>query len=236
MRGANYLDVEQGSPEWFAARKGCVTGSHIADVVMKRKRGEGELAVRHNYKMQLVAERLSGLTTTTFVSSDMEWGTKTEPLARAAYEINRDTAVDRIGFVYHPTIKWAGASPDGLIGDLGLCEIKCPKTETHLEYILADIVPVEYRPQMYWQMECCEREYDDFISYDPRLPENLQLFVCRLERDADIQAEMRSEVEKFLSEVEDIIKSLPTKKGVSPLEHQLAASLCITEHDIRSAL
>ena len=236
MRGANYLDVEQGSPEWLAAKKGCVGASHISDVLSKLKRSDAESASRRAYKMQLVAERLSGLTTTTFVNAAMEWGTQTEPLARAAYEIATDAMVDRIGFVYHQTIKWAGASPDGLIGEDGLLEIKCPNSTTHLEYILADYPPAEYKPQMLWQMACTGRKWCDFVSYDPRMPENLQLFVCRLERDDAVIAEMEAEVIKFLAEVDEVIAKLPTKKGVSPLEHQLAASLHITEQDIRSAL
>ena len=198
----------QGDAEWLAVRCGCVSSSRIAAVTAKRQRGTGELAARTDYRQDLVIERLTGNSTDSYVSPAMEWGVETEPLARAAYEIKTSATVERVGFVLHPTIKWAGASPDGLVADDGLVEIKCPNSSTHLSYIMGRVVPEEYRPQIMWQMAVCEREWCDFVSYDPRLPENLQLFVCRMQRDDAAIAEMEKEVIKFIGEVEQTLEQL----------------------------
>lgn len=223
MNHPRFVDCEQRSPEWLAARLGCVTASGIADVMATLKRG-GESASRMSYKWQLVAERLSGLTTENYVSTPMQWGIDQEPLAREAYQIAKDVAVEQIGFVYHPTLKWAGASPDGLVGADGLLEIKCPNTETHLQYRFAGVVPSQYQMQMLWQMECAERQWCDFVSYDPRLPAEYQLFVKRFERDEGALAAIRGQVVLFLGEVEEILAGLANPVT---LEGQLRASITV---------
>lgn len=198
--------MEQGTPEWLAARAGLVTASRIADVMAKIK--SGEAASRRDYRAQLVAERISGNPSPSFTNAAMQWGTENEPFARAAYELEYDVTVDQVALIRHPDIVFAGASPDGLVNGDGLVEIKCPNTATHIKYALAGKAPADYQYQMLWQMECTGRQWCDFISYDPRMPEDMQLFVVRFERDQDRINEIKEEVVKFLAEVEAEIKSL----------------------------
>jgi len=204
----NILTFEQGSIEWKQARAGKVTASRVADVMAKVKTGES--ASRRNLKAQLVAEILTNTPQdSTFTNAAMQWGTDQEPFARAAYEVAKHVMVDQVGMVLHPTLDRCAASPDGLVGDDGLVEIKCPNTATHLDYLLAGTVPKDYQPQMLWQMACTGARWCDFVSFDPRLPEHLQLFIKRFERDQARIDEMEAEVTAFLSEVDAIIQKLP---------------------------
>jgi len=205
--------MEQGTPEWHAARLGKVTASKINDVMAKLK-GGGEAAGRRNYRAQLVAERLTGEPTETYCSDAMRRGSEMEPLAREAYEFLTGTTVEQIGFIDHPTIPMTGCSPDGLIGDDGMLEIKCPNTATHIDWLLGGKVPPEHVNQMRWQMECAGREWCDFASYDPRLPVELQLFVApRLWVDFSAVAPIRIEVMTFLAEVNEIVGKLRAIAG-----------------------
>jgi putative phage-type endonuclease len=190
---------EQGSPEWFAARLGKVTASRIADVVAKTKTGPS--ASRANYMAELLAERLTGVTAESFKSDAMKWGTENEPDARAAYEFYRNETVTEVGFVLHPNIDQSGASPDGFVGDDGLVEIKCPNTATHMDTLLGKMVPAKYVNQMQWQMACTGRQWCDFVSYDPRMPEHLRMFVKRMPRDDKRIKELETEVAGFLLEI-----------------------------------
>lgn len=199
--------IEQGSPEWFAARLGKVTASKLNDVMATLKSG-GEAATRKNYRAQLIAERLTGAKMESFTNSAMQWGTDNEPIARAMYEIKTGNDVTQVGIIDHPSIAMTAASPDGLIGDDGLIEIKCPNTATHIDYLLAGVAPSDYHNQMLWQMECTGRKWCDFVSFDPRLPEDLQLFIIRFHRDEKRLDEMRIGVVKFLGEVDDVITKL----------------------------
>lgn len=203
---------EQGSAEWFAARCGCVGSSTVDDAIAKLKRKQEESAARYSLRFALVGERLTGDTADHFVSKWMKEGKEKEPLARAEYEMRFGLSVEQVGLVYHPTIKWAESSPDGMVGDDGLIEIKCPKVETHLEYIVQDTIPDEYLPQMTWQLACCDdRKWSDFVSYAPSLPEDLQIFRKRLERTEQVNAVIRGmelEVIAFLAEVDAMVKSL----------------------------
>lgn len=192
--------IIQGSPEWFAARCGKVTASRVADVIAKTKTGWG--AGRANYAAELIAERLTGCTAPSFSNAAMQWGTDTEPFARTAYSERFATEVAEIGFVDHPEIAMTGASPDGLIGDDGMLEIKCPNTATHLDTLQSQSVPTKYITQMQWQMACCGREWCDFASYDPRLPPHLRLFVKRVPRDVSLILELETEVTAFIAEIE----------------------------------
>jgi len=142
----------------------------------------------------------------------MQWGTDQEPLARAAYEAAQDVLVDETGFVIHPRIQEAGASPDGLVGIFGLIEIKCPNTATHIETILSDKVPGKYITQMQWQMACTERQWTDFVSYDPRMPDGLQLFIQRVNFDPEYVKTLETDVIAFLCELETKIKNLNERK------------------------
>ena len=198
--------MEQRSPEWFAARLGRVTASRVADVIAKTKSGYS--ASRANYMAELVCERLTGMQGESYSNAAMVWGTNTEPMARSAYESRMAELVEETGFVLHPTIPMAGASPDGLIGDDGLVEIKCPNTATHIDTLLSEGAPSKYMTQMQWQMACTGRKWCDFVSFDPRMPEEMQMFVIRVNRNDDVITELEREVEKFLSELEDKITQL----------------------------
>ena len=190
-------------------RAGKVTASRVADVLSKVKSGES--AGRKNLKMDLVAERLTGKPTDSFTNSAMQWGTEQEPFARIAYEAYKGIFVEQIPFMDHPTIEWFGCSPDGLVGEDGLLEIKSPNTTTHLEYLQDGKPPNRYIPQMMAQMACTGRKWCDFVSFDPRMPEELQLFVVRLNRDDAYIQEMEAEVKKFLDEVEQVLAQLKRK-------------------------
>jgi putative phage-type endonuclease len=203
-------EVEQRSPEWFASRLGKVTASRVADVIAKTKSGYS--ASRDNYMAQLICERLTGQQGESFTNSAMTWGTETEPLARSAFEAYADVMVEEVGFVSHPTIEMSGASPDGLVGLFGMLEIKCPNTATHIDTLLTQTVPSKYITQMQWQMRCCERQWCEFVSFDPRLPQDLQLFVKRVEFDPEYVAMLEKEVIQFLAELDDKVNKLTNLK------------------------
>ncbi len=203
-------DVVQGSPEWHALRCGRVTASRVADVVARTKTGWG--ASRANYMAELIAERLTGVAAEGYSNAAMQWGTDHEPEARSAYQFFANKRVVQIGFVVHPSIYMSGASPDGLVGDDGLVEFKCPNTATHIDTLLGQEVPAKYITQMHWQMACKpERLWCDFASFDPRLPESMQLFVKRIERDAAKISELEKDVTDFLVELNDKVRRLRAK-------------------------
>lgn len=191
--------MEQRSPEWYAARLGKLTASRIADALARTKTGWG--ASRANVRAELVCERLTGTPTDTYTNAAMQWGIDTEPQARAAYEFLRDASVDIVAFIDHPQIAMAGCSPDGFVGADGLVEIKCPNTATHIETILSDAIPDKYRKQMLWQMACTGRKWCDFVSFDPRMPAEMQLHVTRIKRCEDSIAQLEDEATAFLLEV-----------------------------------
>lgn len=204
-------DIVQGSEAWFAIRCGKVTASRVADIAAKTKSGYS--TSRANYMAELIAERLTGEAAQSFTNAAMLWGTEKEPDARAAYEFRTDASVVQVGFVQHPVIAMTGASPDGLVGDDGLVEIKCPNTATHLDTLLGQPVPSKYETQMQWQMACTGRKWCDFSSFDPRLPESMSLFVARIERDDKRIAELETEVKAFLSELSAKITELNLRYG-----------------------
>lgn len=221
------VEVEQRSAEWLAMRVGIVTGSRVADVMAKLKRKEGEAQCRADYKAEIVAEILTGRAAQHYVSPSMEWGVENELFARSVYEVELG-AIEPVGFALHSKIARFGASPDGLVGEDGLVEFKCPNTATHIDYIIRGVVPAEYQCQMLAEMACAERQWCDFVSYDPRLPKRLQLFVRRFERDEARICEMEKEVEQFLAEVDELIAKVNACTLVDldlTLESQLRASL-----------
>jgi len=203
--------MEQRTEEWFAARCGKVTASRVADIIAKTKTGYS--ASRENYLAQLVCERMTGKPAESYSNAAMQWGTDQEPFARAAYEANKDVLVEEMGFAVHPTIDGAGASPDGLVGLFGLVEIKCPNTATHIQTLLDQKVPEKYNVQMQWQMACTSRQWCDFVSFDPRMDEGLQLFIKRVEYDPIYVAQLEKEVINFLMDVEDKIQKLNKLKA-----------------------
>lgn len=195
------IDLIQGSEAWLAARVGKVTASRVADVIAKTKTGYG--ASRANYMAELIAERLTGQPAERFKNAAMAWGTEKEPDARAAYVFMRDLDVTEVGFVPHPRLAMTGASPDGLVGADGMVEIKCPNTATHIETLIGQSVAGKYITQMQWQMACADRAWCDFVSFDPRMPEAMQLFVQRVPRDASAIIDLEAEVAGFLRELDD---------------------------------
>lgn len=197
--------MEQGTEEWFAARLGRVTASRVNDIVARTKTGYS--ASRDNYLAQLVCERLTGKGAESYTNAAMAHGTETEPLARAAYEMKNSVLVNEVGFVQHPTLM-AGASPDGMVGKDGLIEIKCPQTNTHIDTLLSGKIPNKYKAQMTWQMLCTGRKWCDFISFDPRLPQELQMFVQRYPYDVEYANQLENEVKLFLAEVDKTLTTL----------------------------
>ena len=204
--------MEQGTEAWFNIRIGKVTASRVADVLAKTKTGYS--TTRDNYMAQLVCERLTGQKGENFTNAAIQHGIETEAYARAAYEARYDVLVDEVGFVSHPTIEMSGASPDGLVGDDGLIEIKCPNTATHIETLLSESVPNKYYTQMQFQIACTGRKWCDFVSFDNRLPTELQMFVKRVPRDDMYIKLIEDEIVKFLAELDTKINQLMKVKNV----------------------
>lgn len=198
--------LEQRTDEWMTIRAGKVTASSLYKVVAKTKTGWG--ADRANYHAQLVAERLTGKPSDSFSNAAMQWGIDQEAAAREAYANLIGDAVAEIGFVDHPRLTWSGASPDGLVGFDGLVEIKCPNTATHIATLTGAEIDKKYRLQMQWQMICTGRDWCDFVSFDPRMPPEMQLHVRRVDRDDHLLAELEQDVSAFLAEVAATVEQL----------------------------
>lgn len=198
--------AEQRSLSWHQARLGCVTGSRIADVVARTKSGYG--AARQAYMRQLVAERLTGLVADSYVSAAMRWGIDMEAHAVAAYEDFTGVETEAVGFLTHPYLAYAGASPDRLVGEVGLLEVKCPATATHLDTLLGGELAEKYVLQVQWQMACSGRRWCDFVSFDPRLPPAYACYINRVERDEGLIAHLECEVRQFLGEIEERLDAL----------------------------
>ena len=204
-------DFPQGSAEWIAARIGKVTASRVADVIAKTKTGWG--ASRANYMAELIAERLTGRAADQYTNAAMQWGVDTEAEARAAYAFYADTDVEGVSFIPHATIAMAGASPDGHVGTDGSVEIKCPNTATQIDTLLGGPIPGKYITQMQFQLACSGRQWCDWASFDPRLPERMRLFVKRVPRDDALIADLERQVSEFLEEVKTRVAALNAKFG-----------------------
>lgn len=200
------LYIQQGSEEWLKARCGSLGASRLHEALARTK--SGMAASRKNIIIELAVEQLTGQPTPSFVSGPMEWGTKQEANARAAYSFLRDVEVTEVGLCRHGWIDGTHASPDGLVGNDGLIEIKCPNSATHAEYLLTKEIPQKYIYQMQWQMECTGRDWCDFVSYDPRMPMELQVYICRYPRDHETINRLKKEVVDFLHEVEMMVARL----------------------------
>lgn len=199
--------IEQGTPEWHALRCGKVTASRVADIIRTTKSGIS--ASRQRYLGELVAERLTGQPTQSFKSPDMEWGTVTEEQARESYAfLSMAGDLHGVAFVDHPKILMSGASPDRLVGESGLLEVKSPATHTHIATLRGAPITPDYITQMQWQMACTGRLWCDWVSFDPRMPEDMRLFVKRVGRDDKRIAELEAEVIAFLAEVSDAVAEL----------------------------
>lgn len=201
--------MEQRTDEWLQARVGHITGSRMADVISKIKTGESQ--TRINYKTQLVTERLTNQPVQTYFNNAMQQGIDREPDARMLYELENKIDVEEVGFIKHPTLAWSGVSVDGLIGDKGIIEIKCPLETTHTNTLLKKQAPKKYYPQMQWGMCVTQRSFCDFVSYNPSFPDDLKLFVIRVERDDDYIKILEEEVVKFNEEIEQLLNSIKEK-------------------------
>jgi putative phage-type endonuclease len=193
----------QGSAEWLQARCGALTGSRIYEACAKKKNGE-YYSSRADLLTEKLIERLTGQAAQHFVSDAMQWGTMYEGEARAVYETQKGTLVTECAYFPHPSIAHSGASPDGLIGEDGVIEIKCPTTKTHLDIILSGAIPEMHTYQMAWEAECSQRKWVDFVSYDPRLPGNLSFFCARYTPEPAFLETLRDEVKKFLAELDEL--------------------------------
>lgn len=202
----NSLELVQGTIEWKQARCGSLGASRLADAVAKTKSGWG--ASRANVMAELLIERLTGSPAEGYMNDAMRWGVEHEAEARAAYEFMTDNTVVEVGLVQHPTIKGSHASPDGLIGDDGMLEIKCPQTSTHIETLLGASIADRYVKQAQWQLACTGRQWVDFVSYDPRLPVSMRLFIKRIPRDNGKIAELTGDVKAFLAELDAKLSEL----------------------------
>lgn len=199
-------EIAQGTDAWKQLRVGKVTASRVADIIAKTKSGYS--TSRANYAAQLISELLTGTPAESYTNAAMQHGIDTEPHARSAYEFYQGDRVEQVAFIHHPRIEQSGCSPDGLVGADGLVEIKCPNTATHLETLLGQSVPGKYETQIMWQLACTGRGWCDFVSYDPRLPEHMRLFIKRLHRDDERIAELEKEVERFLAEIDAKLSEL----------------------------
>ena len=193
---------EQRTEQWYADRLGHATGSRASDILAGK-----DTQARRGYLTQIVTERLTGRQQDGYINADMQRGIDIEPIARAAYQASREL-VDEVGFVRHPTIQWFGASPDGLVGDDGLIELKCPRSTTHLDYWQSGKPPAKYVPQMLAQLSCTRRKWVDFVSFDDRFPEHLQLYVARFQPTQEIIEQFEQKVIEFLKEAEQLMEKM----------------------------
>lgn len=198
------IDAPQRSAEWFAARLGCLCASD-AKAAFSFNKDKSESAARRDLRLRLVCERLTGRPADDpYTNDDMQRGIDLEAQARIAYEFQSGVSVRQVGFLRHaiPEVM-AGCSPDGVIDDyVGLVELKCPRTARHVAYLRDGVIPVDYRPQLAHQMWITGAQYVDFVSFDPTLPERLQVYVARMHRDDKAMAEHEAKVMAFLGEVE----------------------------------
>lgn len=217
---------QQRTAAWFAARTGCLTAS-VVEKILPQRTPKGEIArdkegnVKYNksretLKNVIIAERLTEAARENFVSAAMQWGIDHEDDARERYQIETGELVDLVGFLKHPNVRWLGASPDGLVGEDGLIEIKCPESSKHVEYlrsIRSKVVPDDYKAQMTLQLIVTGRQWCDFVTYDPRMKEpQTQIGIIRYKPTGEERVEMLDECVKFLRDVGTVTNCLLDKE------------------------
>jgi hypothetical protein len=207
--GTIYSELLQGTEAWRMARCGSLGASEVHEALARTKSGWG--ASRANIRARMIAERLTGIPQESYTNSAMQWGIDHEADARRAYAFFRDAEVAEVGLIRHPTIVWTHASPDGLIGDDGGLELKCPNTATHIETLTSKSFGGKYITQCEWAMACSGRQWWDLCSFDPRMPGDLQLFVQRIHRDEKRIKALEDDVTEFLAEVSETIDALTAK-------------------------
>lgn len=223
---------EQGSTGWLSDRLGHLTSSGAIDAISFLKNGK-ESATRKKYKVQVVTERLTGIPRDSYLERlrIIKWGREQEANARMAYEFITGNQIDEVGFIKHPTIKGLGASPDGLVSSDGLTEFKCPESTTHIEYILDGVVPDEHKPQMLDQLLVTERDWCDFVSYDPRLDINNRIFIVRFQPTTQQIIEFEKQAIEFLREADDLFNKLKfgSKKQDEEIKQLLQEKLIVNQ-------
>lgn len=206
------MTASQRSPEWFQARCGSLGASSVHEAIAKTKTGWS--SSRANCEARLIVERITGIPQETYVNAAMQHGIDTEEQARAYYSFMTDNEVDEVGLIKHPRIAWTHASPDGLIGDEGLLELKCPQPAAHLAVLTGEPIPSKYLTQINWQMACTGRQWADFVSYSPAFPENMRMFSKRIARDDKAIGSLERQVEEFLAELDAKIEALIHRFGM----------------------
>lgn len=194
----------QRSEEWFKIRAGKITASRICDIMPSRN---GYPAGRQKYISQLIAERLTGEIQESYTNEAIQHGIETEAKARQYYEDETSNPVTEVDFIDAPDGSMSGASPDGLVGDDGMIEIKCPNTSTHIDTLLGEPIPKKYLYQMQWQLYCAGREWVDFVSFDDRLKE-APIFIKRVKKDESMILKIKYEVDLALKEIDEHIKKI----------------------------
>jgi putative phage-type endonuclease len=203
-----FVPCEQGSPEWKEARLGKVTASKFSDVMTNGKCGQPSETAK-SYMMDLIAESLTGIASDDIKANALEWGKRHEAEARAAYSWLTGYAIDQVGFAIHGSMPFVGASSDGLIEDRGGIELKCPYNSTvHLKTLLTQKIPKDYIPQVQGGLWVLERDWMDFTSYDPRMPETHRLAIVRAYRDEKYISELQERVEAFLGEMATLTEQI----------------------------
>ena len=203
MRDANDL---QGTGNWFNQRIGKLTASRMAAAIAFLKTGK-EAAARKDLKIEILSERLTDQIVSKYTTTEMQWGIDQEPAAKEAFEKRTGLKVTDVGFVDHPMIEHFGCSPDGFVSDGNMIEVKCPKTTTHLSYLLDGEIPEQYKPQMLVQKACTGKDVW-FCSYDPRLPEKQQLFVKLYKPTAAEVSQIEQLAMQFLYEVDELFTKI----------------------------
>ena len=199
-------DIEQGSDQWKLDRLGKVTASSVKSVLSKG-RGSAPSKMAETYMMELIADILTGELKPFFENDAMKWGTETEPQARSMYSVKNDfVEVREVAYVEHN--EFILISPDGLIGDDGLLEIKCPNTTTQLKRALSDDYSADYKAQIQMQLWVTEREWCDFLSFDPRLECEAGYLQQRVFRDEEYIEEMKVKVYAFVEKMNELINIL----------------------------
>lgn len=202
-------NLEQGSEAWKQVRVGKITASRLSDVLASGKAGAPS-KTRQSYLYELASEIITGQAADSFTNAAMQHGTLCEPLARIEYEEREGLPVQQVGFV--EVNERLGCSPDGLVGENGLLEIKCPKTSTQIQYVLDGEFPSEYKAQVQGQLWVCEREWCDFVSFDPRIEGPSQYFKIRVNRDEEYIEKLKNGVDLFITDLNKILERLRYEK------------------------
>ena len=210
MHEVNYIEVEQGSQEWLQSRLGKITASRAKDLMATVRYGEA--AGYRNYKTELAVERITGKRAERYVTKQMEYGTETEGVAATMYQLQTGNIATVCG-AFEIDGSNVLASPDRLVGDDGLVEIKCRELANHVESMLSDKVPDEYYKQIQFQLWVTNRKWCDYVSYGDEMPENAQLFIKRIERDEEVINEIIERVEQIEDDITKLIEAVQAYNG-----------------------